>query len=245
MNHTHETPRVLIADDEPAVRYMLRAVLEEEGLEVVEVDNGVAALEAVEKDHTLSLILSDLKMPGLTGLELLAALQGKPHAPPLILITAHGSERVAVEAMKLGAVDYFRKPIDADEIATVVRRHLGLIRLRKENNRLRAKLSLGSMVFESAAMQRVAEMVDRVAGRDVTVLIVGETGTGKELVARALVAGSPRSKRAMCDSTAPRSRVNWSRRSFLAIAGAPLPVPCVSARGSFARLTRAPFSWTR
>ncbi|MBL8785868.1 MAG: sigma-54-dependent Fis family transcriptional regulator [Deltaproteobacteria bacterium] len=185
--------RVLVADDEPAVRYMLRAVLEEEGLSVVEADNGVAALHAIEQDASIALVLSDLRMPGLSGLELLAALQGKAHAPPLILITAHGSERVAVEAMKLGAVDYFRKPIDADEIAIVVRRHLGLVKLRTENQRLRAKLSLGrAMVFESAAMQRVAEMVERVAARDVTVLIVGETGTGKELVARALVAGSPR-----------------------------------------------------
>ena len=188
-----DTARVLVADDEPAVRYMLRAVLEEEGLDVVEVDSGAAAFQAIEQDSSISLVLSDLKMPGMSGLELLAALQGKPHAPPLILITAHGSERVAVEAMKLGAVDYFRKPIDADEIATVVRRHLGLVKLRSENQRLRAKLSLGrAMVFESAAMQRVAEMVERVAGRDVTVLIVGETGTGKELVARALVAGSTR-----------------------------------------------------
>ncbi|MFO0744661.1 MAG: sigma-54 dependent transcriptional regulator [Myxococcota bacterium] len=189
--------RVLIADDEPAVRYMLRAVVEEEGLSVVEAENGKAALEMVEADPSIALVMSDLQMPGLSGLELLAALKARPASPPLLLITAHCSERVAVEAMKRGAVDYFRKPLDADEIAVVVRRHLGLAQLSSENQRLRAKLALSrSMVFESAAMQRVADMVERVAGRDVTVLIVGESGTGKELVARALVDGSPRARKA-------------------------------------------------
>ena len=111
--------------------------------------------------------MSDLQMPGMTGLELLAALQQRPSSPPLILVTAHGSERVAVDAMKLGAVDYFRKPLDADEIAMVVRRHMGLVRLTSENQRLRGKLALSrTMVFESAAMQRVGEIVERVGYAD-------------------------------------------------------------------------------
>ena len=187
--------RVLIADDEPAVRYMLREIIEEEGLAVVEVDNGRAALDTIEQDPSIALVMSDLQMPGMTGLELLAALSARPSSPPLILVTAHGSERVAVEAMKLGAVDYFRKPLDADEIATVVRRHMGLVKLTSENQRLRAKLALSrTMVFESQAMQRVAELVERVSARDVTVLVVGETGTGKELIARAIVDASQRAK---------------------------------------------------
>ena len=187
--------RVLIADDEPAVRYMLREIIEEEGLAVVEVDNGRAALDTIEQDPSIALVVSDLQMPVLSGLELLAALAARPSSPPLILVTAHGSERVAVEAMKLGAVDYFRKPLDADEIATVVRRHMGLVKLTSENQRLRAKLALSrTMVFESQAMQRVAELVERVSARDVTVLVVGETGTGKELIARAIVDASQRAQ---------------------------------------------------
>ncbi len=149
----------------------------------------------LEQDPSIALVMSDLQMPGMTGLELLAALQQRPSSPPLILVTAHGSERVAVDAMKLGAVDYFRKPLDADEIAMVVRRHMGLVRLTSENQRLRGKLALSrTMVFESAAMQRVGEIVERVAPRDVTVLVIGETGTGKELIARAIVDASQRAK---------------------------------------------------
>ena len=186
---------VLIIDDEPGVRYTLRAILEDEGLGVEEAPDGTAGLARLRRGG-IDLVLTDLNMPGLSGLELLDALPGLsgPGATPrAIVVTAHGSERVAVEAMKRGALDYFAKPFDADEIVRVVRRALETLRLSWENDTLRAERLLSrTMVFESAAMRRVAERVERAAGRDVTVLITGESGTGKELVARALVKGSGR-----------------------------------------------------
>ncbi len=189
-------PTVLVVDDEPALRFTLRAILEDEGIAVAEAADGQAALERVQQGG-IDLVLTDLRMPKLDGLQLLDELLRLPHGPRAILITAHGSERVAVDAMKRGALDYFAKPFDADEVARVVRRALENVSLRHENQRLRGELALRrTMVFDSEALRRVADLVDRVASRDVTVLITGESGTGKELVARALVKASPRADKA-------------------------------------------------
>jgi len=186
------TPRILVVDDEPAVRYLLRALFEEEGFEVDEAADGDAGLARAQAGG-IDLVITDLRMPGLDGLALLDALLVLPRAPRVILVTAHGSERAAVAAMKRGATDYFAKPFDNDEVVRVVRRALESARLQDENRRLRAELALARlMVFESEAMRRVAERVERVGPRDVTVLVTGESGTGKELVARALVRASGR-----------------------------------------------------
>ncbi len=185
-------PVALVVDDEAPIRYTLRAILEDEHLDVLEAADGQAALDLL-KHRRVDVVLTDLRMPGLDGMALLDALQRLPQRPAAIMITAHGSERAAVEAMTRGALDYFAKPFDPDEVARVVRRVVATRRLEDENRRLRAELALGrTMVFASDAMRRVADLVERIAGRDVTVLITGESGTGKELVARALVRGSER-----------------------------------------------------
>jgi two-component system response regulator HydG len=137
-------------------------------------------------------------MPGLDGMALLRALVAEGvvggDAPvKFILMTAHGSERHAVEAMKHGAFDYFRKPFDNDELIAAVRRALEAVQLRGENERLHGELNLSkSLLFASAPMARLAELVRRVAARDVNVLVTGESGTGKERVAEAIVAASRR-----------------------------------------------------
>ena len=184
---------VLVVDDEPSLRFTLRAILEREGAAVLEAEDGERALEILRERPEIQLVLSDLKMPRLDGMGLLNALQQAPWAPRLVMITAHGDERLAVQAIKAGALDYFSKPFEASDIVRVVRRCLETVGLASENRQLRARLALSKqMVFESEPMVAVASLVERVAARDVTVLVVGESGTGKELVARALVEGSPR-----------------------------------------------------
>lgn len=182
--------RALVVDDDAGVRYMLRGFLEDAGLEVDEAKDGVEALEMLA-DHAL--VITDLRMPRMDGMELLRRIKDGPSAPVVVMITAHGSERQAVEAMKVGAFDYFRKPFEPDELLAVVRRALESATLRADNERLTGELNLArTMVFESAAMSRLAVLVQRVAPRDVTVLITGESGTGKERVAEALVRASSR-----------------------------------------------------
>jgi DNA-binding NtrC family response regulator len=185
-------PRVLVVDDDQGIRYTLREILEASGFVVDEAADGEAALACFAATPA-DLVITDLRMPKLDGMGLLARLQATSPAPRVVVITAHGSERQAVAAMKAGACDYFRKPFEMEELLAVVRRSVESTRLAIENERLRCELSLSrSMVFASEAMQRLALLAGRAAPRDVTVLISGESGTGKERLAEAIVAGSRR-----------------------------------------------------
>jgi len=188
--------RVLVVDDDAGVRYTLREILESEGLSVDEAADGAEALARFEA-HPAPLVVTDLRMPGMDGMELLRRLAARTPAPHVVVITAHGSERHAVEAMKAGAHDYFKKPFETEELVAVVRRALEAVRLAHENERLAGELALArTMVFTSEAMRQLAVLVARVAPRDVTVLLAGESGTGKERVAEAIVLGSRRAERA-------------------------------------------------
>ena len=190
-----DRPRVLIVDDDAGVRYTLREILESQGLEVTEAGDGAEALERFEAAPA-ALVVTDLRMPRMDGMELLRRLAARAPAPRVVVITAHGSERQAVEAIKAGAYDYFRKPFEVDELLGAVRRAVEALRLAAENERLSGELALSrTMVFASPAMGHLATLVARVAPRDVTVLITGESGTGKERVAEAIVRASRRADR--------------------------------------------------
>jgi len=152
--------------------------------------------EALGKLDDADAVVTDLAMPGMTGLELIAQIAQRDPALPVILLTAHGSERIAVAAMKQGAYDYLTKPFDIDEVAVLTERALEARRLRVDNRRLSAEQTLGRrIVGASKPMRRLLEATSRVAGRDVTVLVRGETGTGKEFVAELLHAQSARAKK--------------------------------------------------
>jgi two-component system response regulator HydG len=186
---------VLVVDDDQGVRYTLRGILEDAGFEVEEAPDGQAALERLARGG-VHLVISDLRMPRMDGLELLSHVRALPRSPRLVLITAHGSERHAVEAMKAGAFDYFRKPFDNDELLAVVTRATQAVALEADNERLASELNLSrSVIFASAAMSKLALLVKRIAPRDVTVLLTGESGTGKERVAEAIVRASARAER--------------------------------------------------
>jgi DNA-binding NtrC family response regulator len=184
---------VLLVDDEPGVLFTLYELLVERGHKVITAKNGVEALTKLEEAET---VLTDLSMPRMDGLELMTQIAARDPSLPVILLTAHGSEKVAVAAMKQGAYDYLTKPFDIDEVAVVIERALEARKLRVDNQRLTAEQTLGRrIVGDSRPMRRLLEATNRVASRDVTVLVRGETGTGKEFVAELLHAQSPRANK--------------------------------------------------
>ncbi|HUL59290.1 MAG TPA: sigma-54 dependent transcriptional regulator, partial [Anaeromyxobacteraceae bacterium] len=188
-------PRVLVVDDDAGIRYTLREILEQEGLSVEEAEDGAAALARFAAAPA-PLVITDLRMPRLDGMALLRAVLERAPGTRVVLVTAHGSERQAVEAIKAGGYDYFRKPFETEELLAVVRRAVEAIHLAQDNERLAGELALSrSMVFASEPMRRLAALVARVAPRDVTVLLSGESGTGKERVAEAIVRASRRADR--------------------------------------------------
>jgi two-component system, NtrC family, response regulator HydG len=185
--------RVLVVDDDAGLRYTLREILEAEGFDVEDASDGEQALRVFDA-KPFPLVVTDWRMPKLDGKGLLAALLTRSPPPKVVLITAHGSERNAVDAMKAGAWDYFRKPFDNEELLAVVRRASEAVQLKSENERLQGSLALaGSWLFASPSMARLSTLIARVAPRDVTVLVSGESGTGKERVCEALWRASSRS----------------------------------------------------
>jgi len=187
--------RALVVDDDAGIRYTLAEILGDAGLEVQLAEHGQRGLELARSSH-FDLVITDLRMAPVDGLELLRTLHGEQPKLKVIVVTAHGSERQAVEAMKLGAYDYFKKPFDLDELMGVVGRALESLTLSEANERLASESNFAqSLVFRSAAMSRLAVLAARVAPRAVTVLISGESGTGKERVAEAIVRASQRADR--------------------------------------------------
>jgi DNA-binding NtrC family response regulator len=180
--------QLLIVDDEEATRYGMRRALSGFGYEIEEAES-VEAARALMSEHRPDLLLLDVNLPGTSGLEFLTELQQVENPPLVILITAHGSERMAVEAIKSGAHDYLSKPFELDDLRLVVKNALETVRLRRENQTLRRRIEIegaqrGALIGNSDAMGRVRSMIDKVADTDATILVRGESGTGKELVAR-------------------------------------------------------------
>jgi DNA-binding NtrC family response regulator len=181
--------RILIVDDEESPRESLRFILKDR-YELVLKAGGNAALEALRSDGPFDVMLLDMKMPDLSGLDVLA--QAHPIAPglPIVMITAITDAKPAVQAMKLGAADYLNKPFDVDEIRLVVERVLRERSLQAEVGRLRTQLQdtnkFENIVGTGPAMQKIYNLIQRLMDTETTVLITGDTGTGKELVARAL-----------------------------------------------------------
>ncbi len=187
--------RVLVVDDEVKMQRVLEIMLKRMGHQVVCAGNGHEALASLEQTPC-DLIISDLRMPGMTGIELLQALRTQGNDVPVIIMTAYGTIESAVEAMKLGACEYIVRPFDVDALEITVKRILAAGTIRRQNDFLRSELDKGwgEFVGNSAAMQQVYELIRQVAPSKTTVLISGETGTGKELVARAIHRASPRAE---------------------------------------------------
>ena len=180
---------ILYVDDEPAVGLMLEDTLGRAGHHPLGARSVPEALQVLSRDH-VDLIISDYRMPGLTGLEFLALLQEEGHTTPLIMLTGYGSIEHAVAAIKAGAVDYITKPVRREQLELAIEQALELVRLRRENEALRKEVMAfrneRQIVGESPAIRRLMQMVAMAAPTRATVLLQGESGTGKELVARAI-----------------------------------------------------------
>jgi len=190
---------ILIVDDEPNIRRVLEAVFSKSGYTVFTAENGRKALDIVATDPELCVVLCDLVMPDMTGMDVLAAVRESNPGISVVMMTAHGTIKSAVDAMRLGAFDYVTKPFDVDEIKMVVNNALERSVLIDENSQLKAELKnrfrFDEMIGGSGKMQEVFRIIERVADSNATVLIRGESGTGKELVAKAIHHNSKRASR--------------------------------------------------
>jgi len=185
-------PKVLVVDDEEAIRSSLRMIFEYEGYECLLAANGQAAIKMAEREAP-DLVFLDIKMPQVDGMEVLKAIKSDEGSPPVVILSGHGTVATAVEATKLGAYDFIEKPPDRERLLLVARNALSQRKLTEENRRL--KLSFDEryrMEGESPALQKVWDAVRRAAPTNATVLITGESGVGKELVARAIHRNSNR-----------------------------------------------------
>jgi two-component system, NtrC family, nitrogen regulation response regulator GlnG len=181
--------RILVADDEDSLRWVLEKSLKQAGYDVTAVKDGEAAIRAWGAEP-FDLVFLDIRMPGVDGLTVLARIRERNPDALLIVMTAHGTMDTAIQAMQRGAYDYLAKPFDLDEVVLLAERALAARRLTQEVAQLRTGLSevweFGALIGRHPRMQDVYKTIGRIAGSDVTVLLRGDSGTGKELVARAI-----------------------------------------------------------
>lgn len=188
--------RILIIDDEKPIRRALREILEYEKFEVDEAEDGPGGLEKA-RSGAYDVVLCDIKMPKMDGMEVLETLQKEHVDSPIVMISGHGNIETAVEAIKKGAFDFIQKPLDLNRILVTIRNAMDRVELVQETKVLKQKISKGKssdIIGESKAILQIREMIDRVAPTDARVLITGGNGSGKELVARQLHEKSNRNK---------------------------------------------------
>jgi two-component system response regulator AtoC len=232
LNDNHAVGRILLTDDDPSVLFALSEVLASRGHEVITATSGAEALAHLDGSAAFDVVLTDLAMPGMNGLELLEKVRARDATLPVLVVTAHGSERAAVDAMKRGAYDYLAKPFDNDEVSYSIERALETraLRLEARANTVEKALEASGVriVGQSPALLRAVETARRLADKDVTVLVRGETGTGKELFGTLLHAASRRATKglvrfncaAIPTELAEAQLFGYARGAFTGAAGA-------------------------
>ncbi|SDN79855.1 two-component system, NtrC family, nitrogen regulation response regulator NtrX [Desulfonauticus submarinus] len=187
-------PRILIIDDEEDIRFSLKGILEDEGYEVIEVPSGEEGLELIFK---VDLVFLDIWLPGIDGIEVLKKIHEVLPDLPVVMISGHGTIETAVQAIKIGAYDFIEKPLSLEKVLLVVEKGLELARLRQENRELKSCLShkVSEVSGNSYAIKKLKKLIRQVAPTDAWVLITGENGTGKEIVARSIHRQSKRASK--------------------------------------------------
>ncbi len=189
--------KVLIVDDDSSIRNMLTIVLKKAGYDVTSSENGYIALDKLAKEN-FDLIISDIKMPGIHGIELLKRIKATHPEIPVIMITAYASANDAVEAMKLGAEDYITKPFNIDELKLIIDKAIYKKDIERENIELKSRLTekerFENIVGKNHKMLKIYDLINTISQTDSTVLVSGESGTGKELIARAIHNKSERAR---------------------------------------------------
>src|SRR5215216_7210249 len=185
-------PRILVIDDEAAIRDSLRMILEYEDYEFLGASSGPEGVASVRRDAP-NLVLLDIKMPGMNGLETLAEIRKVDESLPVAMISGHGTITDAMQATRLGAFDFIEKPFTSERVLVTVAKGLEVRELRQENRELKLAMeSRYEIVGNSPALRRVLESIKKAAPTNATVLLLGESGVGKELIARAIHRNSPR-----------------------------------------------------
>jgi two-component system, NtrC family, response regulator len=186
---------ILIVDDERNYLLVLEALLSEEGYQVITAEGARRGLDLIE-ENDLDVVITDMKMPGMDGMDFMQRIQLRQPDLPVIMMTAYGSVEKAVEAMRKGAFDYILKPFKNEELKLTIGKAISHYRLIRQNRHLarelQGKYHFGNIIGKSAQMQRIFELIEKVAPTKATVLITGDSGTGKELIARAIHYNSPR-----------------------------------------------------
>src|SRR3954467_10117410 len=196
-----ENMRILIVDDEEVLRDVLETVLRREGFEVLLAASGEEALNVLDGDENVDLVILDIMRPGISGIDTLRSIRVSTPSLPVIIITAFSSIDGAIQAMKHGAFHYIPKPSKNEEVILTVNKALEQRRLSRENERLKAELSekyaYANIIGKSEPMRKVYELIRLAAPSRSNILVTGESGTGKELVAKAIHHASPRARNAL------------------------------------------------
>ncbi|MHC4183615.1 MAG: sigma-54-dependent transcriptional regulator, partial [Planctomycetota bacterium] len=178
------TKLILIVDDEKAARFGMRMALEKDGYSVLEANDSTSAFDMIRTKNP-ALVFLDINMPQVNGIQVLEKINCLENPPMVVIVTAYGSERTAVNAMKKGAYDYIAKPFEIDELRLIAKNTFEKLSLEEENARLRSEIDrlepMGEIVGRSQVMKDVFNKIEKVGPSDVTVLIQGESGSGKEL----------------------------------------------------------------
>ena len=241
-------PRVLIVDDEEGMREVCQESLEDLEVEVVTEAESPRAVERL-KDESFDLLITDIRMPGVDGVTLLRTARQHDPALPVLMITGFPTMETAIECLKLGAVDYVTKPFVPDDLVANVKRLLDERQLREENVLLRRQVSrdygFDDLIGSSPPMAEVLDIIRRIAEAQVDVLITGETGTGKELVARAIHRRSRRGKEKFVPVDCGAIPEHLLESEFFGYGRARSPAPTREASACSSTRTVGPSSWTR